>query len=55
MINRGQLRGITFSDQKFQGLEDVPKALLALGGRETWGKVAIEIGEHEGEDGRSKL
>jgi len=55
LINKGKFRGITFTDQKFQGLDSVPKALQALGARETWGKVVVELGEHEGEDGRSKL
>jgi len=56
MINRGKIRGITFTDSKYQGLESVPSALIALGSRGTWGKVVIELGEHEGEEGRtSKL
>jgi len=55
MINKGQLKGITFTDQRFQGLDSVPRALKALGERETWGKVVVEIGEHEGEEGASKL
>jgi NADPH:quinone reductase len=50
MINKGQLKGITFTDKKFQGLDSVPKALQALGERETWGKVVVEIGANEGED-----
>lgn len=51
MINKGQLKGITFSDQQFRGLDSVPRALKALGERETWGKVVVEIGEGEGEEG----
>lgn len=47
MINKGQVRGITFTDKKFVGLESLPAALTALGGRETWGKVAITIPEDE--------
>lgn len=54
MINKGQLKGITFSDQSFRGLESVPRALKALGERETWGKVVVEIGEEEGEE-RARL
>lgn len=54
MINKGQIRGITFSDKKFVGLESVPAALTALGGRETWGKVAVTISEDE-EQVKSKL
>ena len=51
MINKGQLKGITFTDQSFKGLDAVPRALKALGERETWGKVVVEIGENEGEEG----
>ena len=49
MIDKGQIRGIAFTDQNFQGLDSVPKGLKGLGERETWGKVVIEIGENEGE------
>lgn len=55
MINSGKLKGITFTDQKFKGLDSVPKALKALGERETWGKVVVELGANEGEEGVSKL
>ena len=56
LIAQGKLKGITFTDQKFQGLESVPKALKALGERETWGKVVVELDEDEGEEEvRSKL
>ena len=54
MINKGQIKGITFTDKKYVGLESLPQALIALGGRETWGKVAITIPEDE-EQARSKL
>lgn len=54
MISKGQVRGITFTDKKFVGLESLPAALTALGARETWGKVAITIPEDE-EEVRSKL
>jgi NADPH2:quinone reductase len=54
MISKGQLKGITFSDQSFKGLDSVPRALKALGERETWGKVVVEIGEEEGEE-RARL
>lgn len=54
MINKGQIRGITFTDKKFVGLKSLPAALTALGGRETWGKVAVTIPEDE-EDVKSKL
>ena len=55
LINAGKLRGISYTDKQYQGLEQVPKALIALGARDTWGKVVVELGEKEGEEGRSKL
>ena len=55
LVNSGKFRGITYSDQQYQGLEAVPDALVALGSRATWGKVVVELDENEGEDGRSKL
>lgn len=54
MIHKGQIRGITFTDKKFVGLKSLPAALTALGGRETWGKVAVTIPDAE-EDVKSKL
>jgi NADPH2:quinone reductase len=55
MIKAGKLKGITYTDKHYKGLESVPQALIALGARDTWGKVVVELGEHEGEEGRSKL
>lgn len=55
MMKSGKIRGITYTDKQYKGLEKVPQALLDLGARDTWGKVVIELGEHEGEEGRSKL
>ena len=55
LIAKGKLKGITFTDEKFEGLESVPRALKALGDRETWGKVVVSLGEHEGEESRPKL
>lgn len=54
MINKGQIRGITFTDKKFVGLGSIPAALVALSGRETWGKVAVVIPDDE-EQVKSKL
>ncbi|KAK5095181.1 hypothetical protein LTR70_003661 [Exophiala xenobiotica] len=53
MINKGQIRGITYTDKKYVGLDSLPAALTALGGRDTWGKVAITIPDDE-EDRASK-
>ena len=55
LVVSGKFKGITFTDQKFEGLESVPRALKALGERQTWGKVVVALGEKEGEDGRSRL
>ncbi|KIW50399.1 hypothetical protein PV05_11989 [Exophiala xenobiotica] len=55
MIKAGKLKGITYTDKHYKGLESVPQALIALGARDTWGKVVVELGEHEGEEGKSKL
>ena len=49
------MKGITYTDKQYRGLEEVPKALIALSARDTWGKVVVELGEKEGEEGRSKL
>lgn len=54
-INSGKIKPIIFTDKNFEGLESLPSALIALGGRETWGKVAVTLKDHEGEEGRSKL
>ncbi|KAK5071006.1 hypothetical protein LTR64_003981 [Lithohypha guttulata] len=54
MINKGQIRGITYTDKQYIGLESLPAALTALGGRDTWGKVAITIPDDE-EHVKSKL
>ena len=55
MVNNGQIKSIAYSDQKYVGLEEVPKALEALGSRATWGKVVVEVRDDEGEEPRSKL
>jgi NADPH:quinone reductase len=43
LIQEGKMKGTTFTDQEFVGLESIPSALKALGGRETWGKVVVKI------------
>ncbi|EPE06217.1 alcohol dehydrogenase [Ophiostoma piceae UAMH 11346] len=47
LIERGAYRPTVFVDsknpQRFIGLDRVPGTLKALGGRETWGKVVVEI------------
>ncbi|KAI1105791.1 NAD(P)-binding protein [Jackrogersella minutella] len=51
LIEQGKFKGTVFSDREFVGLESIPDALLALGGRETWGKVVVKIPK----EGESKL
>ncbi|KXJ86903.1 hypothetical protein Micbo1qcDRAFT_33075 [Microdochium bolleyi] len=51
LIAQGKFRGTVFSDKEFVGLESVPDALVALGGRESWGKVVVDVPE----SGKSKL
>lgn len=43
LVAQGKYRGTAFKDESFVGLESVPRALRALGGRETWGKVVVKI------------
>ncbi|KAJ5484458.1 Polyketide synthase enoylreductase [Penicillium expansum] len=43
LVKQGKFKGTSFKDESFVGLESVPKALQALGGRETWGKVVVNI------------
>jgi NADPH2:quinone reductase len=43
LIAQGKFRGTAFKDESFVGLESVPRALKALGSRDTWGKVVVKI------------
>ncbi|CAG8903076.1 unnamed protein product [Penicillium egyptiacum] len=43
LVRQGKFKGTAFKDESFVGLETVPRALQALGGRETWGKVVVNI------------
>lgn len=43
LIAEGKFRSTNFTDKEFVGLEKVPDALQALGGRETWGKVVVKV------------
>ncbi|RHZ60729.1 NADPH:quinone oxidoreductase family protein [Aspergillus thermomutatus] len=52
LVAQGKFRGTAFTDESFVGLESVPKALQALGGRETWGKVVVKVIDDEA---KSKL
>ncbi|KAH8655179.1 hypothetical protein BX600DRAFT_385307 [Xylariales sp. PMI_506] len=43
LIEQGKYKGTVFTDKEFVGLETVPDALIALGGRESWGKVVVDV------------
>ena len=51
LVTQGKFRGTAFTDESFVGLESVPNALEALGGRNTWGKVVVKVID----SGKSKL
>ncbi|OTB05732.1 hypothetical protein M426DRAFT_319714 [Hypoxylon sp. CI-4A] len=51
LIEQGKFKSTLFSDREFVGLESIPNALVALGGRESWGKVVVTIPQ----PGESKL
>ncbi|KAK3935924.1 thioredoxin reductase [Diplogelasinospora grovesii] len=43
LVAEKKFRGTEFTDRQFVGLESIPDALKALGGRETWGKVVVKV------------
>ncbi|KAE8351558.1 hypothetical protein BDV28DRAFT_136855 [Aspergillus coremiiformis] len=47
LVAQGKFKGIAFKDENFVGLDSVPRALQALGGRETWGKVVVKVIDDE--------
>ncbi|UNI23365.1 NADPH:quinone reductase [Purpureocillium takamizusanense] len=51
LVAQGKLKGTVYDDDEFVGLERVKDALVALGGRGTWGKVVVKIPQ----GGNSKL
>ncbi|KAI0859631.1 hypothetical protein FHL15_007516 [Xylaria flabelliformis] len=48
LIEQGKFKGTVFSDKEFVGLESIPDALIALGGRESWGKVVVKVPQSGG-------
>ncbi|KAI1164639.1 hypothetical protein F5B18DRAFT_241006 [Nemania serpens] len=48
LIEQGKFKGTVFSDKEYVGLETIPDALIALGGRETWGKVVVKVPQSTG-------
>ena len=53
LVADGKLASTVYDDRRFVGLETVKDALVALGGRGTWGKVVVDI-PHD-HDAASKL
>lgn len=51
LMNSGKYRGTCFTDREYVGLESVPAALKALGGRDSWGKVVVKVPQ----EGQSKI
>lgn len=51
LMEEGKYKGTVFSDQEYVGLESVPAALKALGGRESWGKVVVKVPQ----EGQTKM
>lgn len=51
LMENGQFKGTCYTDKEYVGLEDVPKALQALGARDTWGKVVVKVPQ----EGQSKI
>lgn len=43
LISEDKFKSTCFTDQTFSGLESVPRALEALSGRDTWGKVVVNV------------
>ncbi|KAL6708871.1 hypothetical protein ACN47E_002278 [Coniothyrium glycines] len=48
LIRQGKYRGTAYTDQEYVGLESVPRALKALGGRDSWGKVVVKVPQEGG-------
>jgi NADPH2:quinone reductase len=51
LMESGKYRGTCFTDKEYVGLESVPAALKALGGRDSWGKVVVKVPQ----EGQSKI
>lgn len=45
LMESKKIRATNYSDKEYKGLESIPAALEALGARETWGKVVIDLPE----------
>lgn len=51
LVRQGKYRGTAYTDSEYVGLESVPAALKALGGRDSWGKVVVKVPQ----EGQSNL
>lgn len=47
LIKSGKFKPITYTDRQYKGIASTRQALVALGSRDTWGKVTVEIEEDE--------
>lgn len=47
LVAQGKLRGTEYTDEEFVGLERIKDALVALGGRGTWGKVVVKVPQED--------
>ena len=45
LMEKKLIRATNYTDKEYKGLESVPVALEALGARETWGKVVVDLPE----------
>jgi len=53
LIEQGKFKSIVYKDKDYNGLENIPAALKALGARDTWGKVVVAVGD--GDSTKAKL
>lgn len=51
LMAEGKYKGTAYTDREYVGLESVPAALKALGGRDSWGKVVVKVPQ----EGQSKI
>lgn len=51
LMAEGKYKGTAYTDTEYVGLESVPAALKALGGRDSWGKVVVKVPQ----EGQSKI
>ncbi|KAF2169118.1 hypothetical protein M409DRAFT_20346 [Zasmidium cellare ATCC 36951] len=47
LMEKKAIRATNYTDKVYKGLESVPAALEALGARDTWGKVVVDLPEEK--------